>query len=411
VTVTNVMNPAPEFDLFGPAVIADPYPTYAALREAGALVRSGGSWLVTRYELADQVLKNPSFGRGEYPELIKSALGTGPLGESFSRWMLYLDPPEHTRLRSLVMRAFTPRAVDRLRDIIQACVDELVDAMTAQDQADFLAEFAYPLPVQVICELLGVPNEDRAEFRTWSADLGRGLQITNLSPDVIARGNAAAAGFNEYFTELFAVRRAAPGDGFLDDLLAAQDEGGRLSDDELLATVVLLFFGGHETTVNLLGNGMTALLRDRSAWAELCADRSLARKAVEEMLRIDTPVQRVSRVALTDVEVEGQLIKAGDLVVVLLGGANRDERRYDDPDRFSLHRDGRNLSFAAGPHYCVGATLARVEGEIAVGTLARRVPELRVEARSLEYRPNAILRGLTALPVCFRPSLEQREQA
>lgn len=398
--MTNVLDPAPEFDLFGPEVIADPYPTYAALRQAGALVRVGGTWIVTRYELADQVLKNPAFGRGDYPKLIKSALGAGPLGESFSRWMLYVDPPEHTRLRGLVMRAFTPRAVDRLRDIIQQTVDGLIDEMSAHDRVDFLSAFAYPLPVQVICELLGVPNEDRSEFRTWSADLGRGLQITNLTPEVIARGNAAAAGFNEYFTGLFAVRRENPEGGFLDDLLAAQDEGGRLTDDELLATVVLLFFGGHETTVNLLGNGMTALLRQRAAWDELCADPSLAREACAEMLRIDTPVQRVSRIALTDVELDGQLIKAGDLVVVLLGGANRDERRYDDPDRFSLHRSGPNLSFAAGPHYCIGATLARVEGEIAVGTLARRLPGLRIDAE-LEYRPNVILRGLTALPVRF----------
>ena len=401
-TVTNVMDPAPEFDLYGPAVIADPYPTYAAMRDAGALVQVAGTWIVTRYELADQVLKNTNFGRGEYPNLIKSALGRGPLAESFSRWMLYLDPPDHTRLRTLVMHAFTPRAVDRLRDVIQQTVNGLIDEMSVGDTAEFLTEFAYPLPVHVICELLGVPNEDRKDFKTWSADLGRGLQITNLNPEVIARGNAAAAGFNEYFTELFAARRETPGHGFLDALLTAEHEGGRLSDDELLATVVLLFFGGHETTVNLLGNGMAALLRERAAWDELCADPSLARDAVAEMLRIDTPVQRASRIALTDVELEGQLVKVGEMVVVLLGGANHDERRYDDPDRFRLHRGGPNLSFAAGPHYCVGATLARVEAEIAVATLASRLPEMRVDVESLEYRPNVILRGLQSLPVRFR---------
>jgi cytochrome P450 len=401
VNVTNVMDPAPEFDLYGPAVIADPYPTYAAMRETGALVQVAGTWIVTRYELADQVLKNSSFGRGEYPNLIKSALGPGPLAESFSRWMLYLDPPDHTRLRTLVMSAFTPRAVDRLREVIQTTVERLIAEMEKGDTADFLVEFAYPLPVHVICELLGVPNEDREEFKTWSADLGRGLQITNLNPEVVARGNAAAAGFNDYFTELFAARRETPGDGFLDALLAAEHEGAKLTDDELLATVVLLFFGGHETTVNLLGNGMTALLRERSAWDELCADPALARAAVAEMLRIDTPVQRASRIALEDVELEGQRIKTGEMIVVLLGGANRDERRFEDPDRFSLHRTGPNLSFAAGPHYCVGATLARVEAEIAVASLARRLPDMRIDSGSLEYRPNVILRGLQSLPVRF----------
>lgn len=393
---------APEFDLYGPEVVADPYPTYAAMRSAGAMVKVGGTWVITRYELADQVLKNTEFGRGEYPNLIKNALGPGPLAESFSRWILYMDPPDHTRLRTLVMRAFTPRAVDRLRDVIQKTVDVLIDQMAEGDTADFMEQFAYPLPVHVICELLGVPNDDREEFKTWSADLGRGLQITNLTPEVVERGNAAAAGFNAYFTQLFAQRRANPGEGFLDDLLAAEHEGGKLSDDELLATVVLLFFGGHETTVNLLGNGMTALLRERAAWVELCQNPDLARDAVAEMLRIDTPVQRASRIALSDIELEGNIVGAGQMLVVLLGGANRDERRFEDPDTFKLDRQGPNLSFAAGPHYCVGATLARVEAEIAVSTIAQRLPQMRIDSDELVYRPNVILRGLQALPVRLR---------
>ena len=402
--MTNVIAPAAEFDLYGPDVIANPYPTYAALRDLGPLVRVNGTWMVTQYKLADQVLKDTNFGRGEYPNLIKSALGPGPLSESFSNWMQYMDPPNHTRIRSLVMKAFTPRAVDRLREKMQSAVDALVDAMAANDHVDFLAEFAYPLPVEVICELLGVPNEHHDDFKTWSVDLGRGLQITNLNPEVIKRGNAAAAGFNAYFAELIAARRANPAGGFLDDLISAEHEGGRLSDQELLANVVLLFFGGHETTVNLLGNGMSVLLSEREAWNEVCSDLSLARDAVAEMLRIDTPVQRASRIALTDVELAGQTIKAGEMVVILIGGANRDERRYENPEKFDLHRNAPNLSFAAGGHYCVGATLARIEAEIAVSTLARRLPGMTIDSDQLEFRPNVILRGLTTLPLRLNQS-------
>jgi cytochrome P450 len=223
-----------DFDLYGPAVIADPYPTYRAMREVGPVVRVGGVPFVTTFELADQILKDPLYGRGVYNEMMRKALGDGPLFQSINRWMLYMDPPDHTRLRRLVMRAFTPRAVERLRDKIQELVDDLLDDMDGSGEVDFLASFAYPLPVQVICELLNVPVEDQDDFRTWSADLGRGLVISAASEETTARGNAAADGLNQYFRELIAARRAHPQDGFLDDLIAAEHEGGRLSDDELM---------------------------------------------------------------------------------------------------------------------------------------------------------------------------------
>jgi pimeloyl-[acyl-carrier protein] synthase len=389
-----------EFDLNGPDAIDDPYPTYGAMRAAGPLVRNGGLWYVTTFALADEVLKNQAFGRGEYAGIMRRALGPGSLYDSLSRWILYLDPPDHTRIRGLVMRAFTPRAVSRLRALIQSLVDGLVDGLDRGREADFIRDFAYPLPVQVICELLDVPVTDRQEFKTWSADLGRGLQIMAATPEIIRRGNEAAANLEAYFRALIDDRRRAPRGGFLDDLIAAEDGGGSLTENELLATAVLLFFAGHETTVNLMGNGLTAMLRARSEWQALCADPGLARAAVEEMLRFDTPVQRVSRVALDDVVVAGQRIAAGDMVIVLLGGANRDPARFRDPDRFMLGRDdGGHLSFAVGPHYCVGATLARAEAEIAVATLARRRPGLTLAAERLSFRPNPILRGLETLPV------------
>jgi hypothetical protein len=393
-----------EYDLYGPAVIADPYPTYRAMRAVAPLVKVGGTWYVTTYALADKVLKDQSFGRGEkYASLMRNALGPGPLLDSLSKWILYLDPPDHTRIRSLVMRAFTPRAVSRLRALIQTMVDDLVDEFDRRRETDFLRDFAYPLPVQVICELLGVPVDDREEFKTWSADLGRGLQIRTATPEVVRRGNAAAASLGEYFRALIDDRRASPRDGFLDDLIAAEYQGGSLSEDELLATVGLLFFAGHETTVNLMGNGLVAMLRAPSEWAALRADPALARTAVEEMLRFDTPVQRVSRVALDDVEVAGERILAGEMVEVIIAGANRDPAQFHAPDKFLIRRaEGAHLSFAAGPHYCVGATLARVEAELAMATLARRCPDLALATAELTFRPNVILRGLESIPVTRR---------
>jgi pimeloyl-[acyl-carrier protein] synthase len=391
-----------EYDLHGPAVIADPYPTYRAMREAAPLVKVGGVWHVTTYALADKVLKNQAFGRGQYATLMRNALGAGPLFDSVSNWILYLDPPDHTRIRSLVMRAFTPRAVSRLRALIQTLVDELLSEFGPQRETDFLRDFAYPLPVQVICELLGVPVADREEFKTWSADLGRGLHIMAATPETVRKGNVAAASLGAYFRGLIDDRRANPREGFLDDLIAAEYEGGSLSEDELLATVVLLFFAGHETTVNLMGNGLVALLRARGEWEALCADPALARTAVEEMLRFDTPVQRVSRIALEDADIAGERVLAGDMMVVLLGGANRDPAQFHDPDKFVIRRtEGPHLSFAAGPHYCVGATLARAEAEIALATLAQRCPGLALATEELTFRPNVILRGLQSLPVTY----------
>jgi pimeloyl-[acyl-carrier protein] synthase len=397
-----------DYDLYGASVIADPYPTYTAMRAAGPLVRVGRVWYVTTYALADQVFKDQRFGRGEeYIARIRDALGPGPLFDSLSRWILFLDPPDHTRIRSLVMRAFTPRAVSRLRATVQAMVDELVnelvDELDGRPETDFLRAFAYPLPVQVICGLLGVPADDREDFKTWSADLGRGLQIATATPEIVRKGNVAAAKLGEYFRGLIDERRASPGDGFLDDLIAAEYQGGSLTEDELLATVGLIFFAGHETTVNLIGNGLVALLRARTEWEALCADPGLARPAVEEMLRFDTPVQRATRVALEDVEVAGQRVLAGDLVDVIIGGANRDPAQFPDPDRFVIGRaNGPHLSFAAGPHYCAGATLARLEAEIAMATLAQQCPGLALAAEELTFRPNVILRGLASIPVTRR---------
>ena len=230
-----------DIDLHGPQVIADPYPTYRALREAGPVVTVGGIKQVTTFELADQVLKNTTFGRGSYEQMIKNAIAEGPLYQSLRRWFLYMDPPDHTRLRGLVMKAFTPRAVARLQHKVTEIANHLVDDLISAGSTDFLSCFAYLVPVHVICELLGVPREDRDEFRTWSTDLGRGLVISAANAEVVLRGNEAAQRLSDYVHELISERRSKPQGGFLDDLIAAEDESGKLSNDELIATIVLLF--------------------------------------------------------------------------------------------------------------------------------------------------------------------------
>lgn len=398
---TSVEQSAPfGFDLQSPEFLADPYPVYARLRTEAPVVRIPPRWVLSRYDDIDAVLKSPSFGRGGYDQLILKAFGPGPLFDSFSRWMLFMDPPNHTRLRSLATRAFTPRAVERLRASIQRLVDQLLDTLEAAGGGDLVATFAYPLPVMVICEMLGVPADDRDEFRAWSDALGRALQLSAATPELAVEGNEAALRLTEYFRTMVAEQRQHPSDSLLGALIAAEDEGGRLSEDELLAMAVLLFFAGHETTVNLIGNGALALLRHRDQWDLLHDNPGLARNAVEELLRFETPVQLVGRVVLEDVVIGDNRISAGDGVTCLIGSANRDPARFSDPDRLDIQRrEVHHLGFAAGLHYCLGAALARAEAEIAFTALVRRFPDLRLASDAVTWRPNAVLRGLRSLTV------------
>jgi cytochrome P450 len=388
------------FDPQSPDFLADPYAAYARLRVEAPVVFLEPRWIISRYDDIVAVLRNPAFGRGGYDDMILEAFGPGPLHESFRRWMLFMDPPNHTRLRSLATRAFTPRAVERMRQAIQRLVDQMLDDLERNGGGDLISAFAYPLPVMVICELLGVPPDDRDEFRTWSDSLGRALQISSATPELAAEGNEAALRLTDYFRDLVAEHRERPRDDLLGALIAAEDQGHRLTEDELLATAVLLFFAGHETTVNLLGNGALHLLREREQWRLLGEEPALARNAVEEVLRFESPVQLVGRVALADADVAGSQIKAGDLITSLVASGNRDSGRFPDADRLDIRRaDVQHLSFAAGAHYCLGAALARLEGEIAFATLARRFPSLHLASEDLTWRQNIVLRGLTALPV------------
>ncbi|MGW0802203.1 cytochrome P450 [Nonomuraea sp. NPDC002799] len=307
---------------------------------------------------------------------------------------LFMDPPDHTRLRALVSRAFTPRMLERLRPRIEAITAELIGSLP--EEADLISGFAYPLPVMVITELLGVPPEDYERFRGWSETLARSLDPM-LTDDLVSETERARSEFRAYFRELLVLRRARPGT----DLLSALALVEELTEAELLATCVLLLVAGHETTVNLIGNGVLNLVR-HGVWRQAALR---PRQVVEEVLRFDPPVQLTSRVALADTELGGVAVPKGSAVLVLIGAANRDPAVFDDPDRFDVTRDpGRHVAFGLGVHFCLGATLARMEGEIALSALAAAAPELSfADGAEPAYKGNVVLRGLAELPVRLKP--------
>jgi cytochrome P450 len=400
--------PAAGADPFAPELIPDPYPAYARLLAGEPFFHAPTRfWVVSRYDDVRQVVHEPRFSRADFRERARSSLGDGPLSRALGQFLLFRDPPDHTRLRSLVGQAFTRRAVDGLRQQIQATVDDLLDrvqGVQARGSLDLIAGLAYPLPVLVICALLGVPAAERARFRAWSAALAEGLEAaSNPNPEAIARGDAAAEEVTAFFREQVAERRAEPREDLLSGLVAARDGADRLGEEELLATCLLLFIAGHETTVNLIGNGTLALLRNPDQLAQLRAEPALIGTAVEELLRFDSPVQRTFRVAEQEVELGGARIARGERVMALLGAANRDPRRFVDPDRLDLRRRdaSQHLSFGGGIHYCVGAPLARLEAQLALGTLLRRLPDLRLLEETPAWRPALVFRGLRRLELGF----------
>ena len=317
--------------------------------------------------------------------------------------LLFLDPPDHTRLRGLVSKAFTPKVVERLRNRTQELVDGLLDTVAARgdEQMDVITDLAYPLPVVIICELLGVPAADHVTFQRWSRELAGSIDPQPLrTPEQEARIHTAAEAFAEYFADLIARRRQHPRDDLLSALIVAEEAGDRLSEPELLATAMFLLIAGHETTVNLVGNGTLALLRHRDQLDRLRDDPFLDRNAIEELLRFDSPVMITQRITLEEYEIGGVTIPARQQIIPLLGAANRDPEAFPDPDRLDLGRDAaaRHLAFGGGHHFCLGAALARLEGQVAIGTLVRRFPELELAGEPVR-RETFTLRGLEHLPV------------
>nr|WP_221380158.1 cytochrome P450 [Actinoplanes polyasparticus] len=389
-------------DLADPRFHADPHPFYAQWRREGPVrqvrIASGAVvWLVTRYDDARQALTDPRFSKsgrneGHPSDAIQRAL---------SRHMLAVDPPDHTRLRRLVSAAFTARRIEALRPRITEITTSLLDAFPVPGEPfDLIDAFAFPLPIQVICELLGIPAEDRDSFRRWSNIIVGGVAYQAEFP-------GAAQAMVAYIRGLLAARRAQPGDDLLSGLIEVRDSEDRLDEDELMSMVFLLLIAGHETTVNLIGNGAALLLTDRDRWERLRADPGLLPTAVEEFLRYESPVETATfRITTEPVTLGGRQIPAYAPVVIGLLSANRDESRFPDPDEVHLDRaQNPHLAFGHGIHYCLGAPLARLEAQIAFAALIDRVPTLRlaVPPPELTWRPGLLLRGLFTLPVISAP--------
>ena len=314
---------------------------------------------------------------------------------------LFLDPPDHTRLRGLVQKAFTPRVVEGLRPRVEQITHELLDAALERGRVDLVSDFAYPLPMQIIVEMLGVPAEDHAQFRVWSGALARGLDPEFLlPPDAVKERLAGILSFVQYFSALIDARRAHPGDDLLSRLIEAEEHGVALSQGELLSTCILLLVAGHETTVNLLTGGALALIENPDQLARVRDDPTVVRSAVEEMLRYVSPVQLTGRIALEDMDIAGTRITPGEFSLLLLASANRDPAAFAEPDVFDVARpDANHLGFGFGIHHCLGAPLARLEAQVALPALVRRAKTLERTNDELSYKENIVLRGLATLPV------------
>lgn len=394
------------FDAFEPQHRADPYPRYRALREATPLYHLPvGAYLVTRYHDCVGVLQEPAWGRADEH-------GFNPFAPEIKREnlpFLWLDPPDHTRLRSLVSKAFTSRTVAGLRSFIRETVDDLLDAAIDTGDVDLIDAFAYPLPLTVICKLLGVPREDQALFGDWSSILARGTDPGLLLPpeELAARARAMQDG-KSYFRDLIAQRRTQPRDDLVSALAAVEEQGDVLSESELLNTCVMLLNAGFETTVSLLANGTLALMRNPDQLALWRATPGIARQAVEELLRYEPSVQLATRVAQDRLELAGRTFTSGDAIVLLLASANRDPEVFPDPDHLDITRYAgttpapAHLTFAKGIHFCLGSALARLELEIALDQLVRRAPRLEPATTHLTYLDNISIRRMKTLPVHLR---------
>jgi len=387
---------------------ADPYPRYAGLRAQAPVHRSGfGFWALTRYDDCQYVLRHPKVGKDFSGAASALGLSDAQRDEQ-ARFredrsnMLVTDPPDHTRLRGLASRAFTPRTVETLRPGVVAMVDELIDSFGA-GEVDVMQALAFPLPVTVIGEMLGVPAEDREQLRPLVRAVTAVLELV-VTPEALSAATAANATLERYFADLVAERRARPQDDLLTRLIQAEDEGDQLSEPELVSTAILLFAAGFETTTNLIGNAVLGLLRHPDQLDRLRADRSLVKPAVEEILRYDSPVQIAVRTAYEDMDVGGRRMEAGSTVLALLGAANRDPARYTDPDRLDIGRsEGAPISFGSGIHFCLGAALARLEGQVVLDRLLDRFRTIELVGGDPVHRDSLTLRGLVALPVRFTP--------
>ncbi len=403
----------PEYEAFCQGALADIYPLLHQLREADPVHWSEplSSWMLTRYVDVYAAFRDPRLCSSRIPffvsQLPKSMWGEVELLEQhLSKWIVVSDPPDHTRLRALLSKAFTPRVVENIRGHIQDIADWQLDRIQDKGRMDLIADFAYSLPATVICEMLGVPARDHSHFRRWSEDVvafsaGAGPALAAI----VMQSQKSLMELTEYFRGVIADARQNRPDNLLGALVAVEEQGDRLTEQELLSMCSMLFVAGHETTMILIGNGVLALLEHPEEMGKLKNDPARQMTtAVEEFLRYDAPLQRQTRLAREDLQIAGKSIKQGDAVLLMQGAANRDPAQFSEPDRLDISRPekaNRHVAFGWGIHFCVGAPLARLEGKIAFETLLRRMPNLRLAGEPLRWRKNMGIRGLTALHVEF----------
>jgi cytochrome P450 len=397
----------PDLDFKSAANVYDPYPLFAWLRDHDPVHWNAGlrAWMVTRYDDVRAVLDDPGrFSSDRFrkvgPEYASQRSAVRAVGEVLGRWLVFRDPPDHTRLRALLQRTFTPRQLRRSRSMVQETLDALLDRAEERSEVDFVRDVAFPLPAIVIALLLGAPTEDVEPIKTWSDELAAYL---GGSVDEIDNFERAAKGLAElvaYFRSLIDRRRRRPAEGLIDLMLAAEDGGDTLSDDEVVANCILLLFAGHETTTNLLANGLLHLLRRDDQLAALRAAPDLVPSAVEEFLRIEAPVPATTKVVTADGEWRGAPLRRGQMVLPFLSSANRDPRRFPDPDVLDVRRaPNRHLAFGHGIHFCLGAPLARLEGELAFRTLLARYGRIELLEPTPRWKPLLFFRTLERLPV------------
>ncbi|WP_371646041.1 cytochrome P450 [Streptomyces mirabilis] len=395
------------FDPWNPEFVANPYPAYAELRERGRVhyYEPTDQWLVPHHADVSALLRERRLGRTYQHRYTHEDFGRTappPEHEPFhvlnDHGMLDLEPPDHTRIRRLVSKAFTPRTVEQLKPYVDRLANELVAGLVAAGGGDLLTDVAEPLPVAVIAEMLGIPESDRAPLRPWSADIC-GMYELNPSEETAEKAVRASVEFTEYLRELIAARRKEPGDDLISGLIAAHDEGDRLTEQEMISTCVLLLNAGHEATVNATVNGWWALFRNPDQLAALRGDRSLIPTAVEELMRYDTPLQLFERWVREDIEIDGTTVPRGAEIALLFGSANHDPKVFASPESLDLSRsDNPHISFSAGIHYCIGAPLARLELAASLGALLEKAPTLALAAEP-ERKPNFVIRGLEGLSV------------
>lgn len=399
-TLVDPLNPlTPEF-------LENPYPTYHKMRDEAPVAWSEKSkyWMCTRYEdiramLGDMAYEKQLQRWKQVNPLLKMVPEVSALMKSRAVWMLNMNPPDHTRMRGLVNRAFTPTMVKGMRPHIESIANGLIDSLEGKNEFDFVSEFAFQLPVTVIAEMLGVPKEDREKFKHWSNTLTDTLEPSpNL--DHLKKANKANEELYEYLRPLVQDRRREPKNDLISALVAAEEDGKKLTEEELLANCILILVAGHETTVNLIGNSVRMLLQHPDQLALLKRNPELVPGAIGETLRFESPVQTTRRLAGEDMELAGQKIKEGDMMLLFMGAANRDPLQFPDPDKFDITRDTKkHLSYGHGIHHCLGSSLADTEGQVALETLLKRMPDMKVLPQKIEMRNTFALRGVKSLMV------------